>query len=274
MNNVDIYLKQKLKMQDNGKRYFSLKEICEDFGFSFDNALISVSSVLEKIKALGFYVGNMMSFVRNEFREIEDISLSSEALMLVAADINKSGLTKNSCWKQIANEIYISTDKFYAEKRFFSRQRYSELSAQLNGILGSLSYVKAKGFAKCFQEIYTIILSNYFRVDTKKELYKRKHLTDGQNYLDYISKVELDDLSWVVKNLTLFIMNNPYYNDILNVAQEFAKNASDKFIKNFNRTPVERPAHFDKPKAMLKNFTKLLEYYGLSQEEKKNANEI
>lgn len=266
MENVSKYLQNKVKTTANGKHYFSLKEISEDLQFNFNNALASTATVLELFKATGFYIKNSMSFVYNEYHELEDVLLSKEALMFVSADIAKTGMNNAMDWKYIADELYVSTDKFYAEKRYLARKNYSTQCEQLNNVLSSLSYIRAKGIGKCLQEIYTIIISNYFKVTTKKELYAKKHLTEGQNYLDYISQVELNHLSWIIKNLTVFTLNNPYYDDILDAAKNYANQASEGFIKVFGYAPSLRPIHFDKPKSMLKNFDKLLKHYNLQSE--------
>lgn len=270
MENINVYLKNRIKTNAKGKHYFSLKEICEDLNYNFNNALISVASILEIFKASGFYVSNMMSFVRNEMHDIEDVQLSKEALMFVSADIFKQGITKDASWKQIADEIFFSTDKFYAEKRIIVRQNYSNLINQLNSILASLSYIRAKGISQCFQEIYTVIINNYFRVNSKNELYTKKHLSKGQNYLDYISTIELEHLSWIVKNINLFILNNQFYGDILNAAQTYSKQASEQFIKVYGKTPSMRPAHIHKPKTMLKNYYKILKNYNLQPKNESN----
>lgn len=255
---INNYLLTKLKSQ-KGKYYFSLKEICEDLEYDFNSTLINVSSVLEKYKALGFYVNSLMAIKSNEYREIADIWLSPEALMFVSADINKK--TQNSTWKQIADEIYSTSEKSYAEKRYFSRKNYSMLCNKLNKILGARSYVQSRGLDVCLQEIYSTIIVNYFRVCSKSELYKKKHLTTGQNYLDYISKSELNNLSWIIENLSQYAMQGTFYSDVLGMAETYAKQCSRNFIKTFKRTPAEHPAHFHTPKTMLKNYYKLLEYY-------------
>lgn len=257
------YLSSKLKFQKNGKQYFSLKEICEDLNYDFNSTFENVGSVLEKFKAMGFYSSTFMAIRKNTFKEIGDIIMSPEALMFVSADIGKT--SQNATWKEIAKEIYSTGEKSYAEKRYFSRKNYSMLSSKLNKILGSMLYVQQRGLDVCLQEVYSTIIINYFRVHSKAELYKKKNLTEGQNYLDYISKAELDNLSWVIESLCQYASQRTFYSDVVSMAEVYARECSKNFIKTFKCTPAERPAHFHKPKTMLKNYFKLLNFYDLAK---------
>lgn len=263
---IESYLNSLVQKMPNGKSYYSLKEICFDLGYDFKDALTSAVTVLEIFKYCGFHVNSMFAFSYNKAGLISDIKMSKVALMFVSADIDKLGLQKNVAWKQIASVIYNSTDKFYAEKRFLARQEYSKLNNELNSALASLTCTKARGYEVFYEELYSTILKTYFRVDSKRELYENKELYIGQNYFDYISKTELEQLSWILKKLKLFIATHQSYDDIIFAAMKYAKEASDYFIKTYKTTPGLFPAHYHKPKTMLKQFYEMLNESGLKVE--------